>query len=346
MARHFKDSWDSDEDDVFASSRMTIGEHIEDLRVHLWLAVKGFGVALIVGLLIGSYVLEFMTAQVKEQLLASHQRRIANTREKLGQDAELQRLNEPRLVNHEVNIGALALRLGLPAPKEEWWTLPTRIRPLEEALRLDEDFLAVKGAPLIVMNPTEGMVVFMKVCLATAFVLASPWIFFQLWSFVAAGMYTHEKRLVHLFLPFSVMLFLGGVALCQFIVMPAALEYLLQINEWLGFQPEFRLTEWLGFAVFLPLVFGISFQTPLVMLVLERVGIISVEAFRRKRKLAWFLLAVFAAFITPTPDPINMMFLAVPMGLLYELGIALCRLLPGGPPHDLNGREVEELVEV
>jgi sec-independent protein translocase protein TatC len=336
MARHSKSASGFDDDDVFAGSRMTVGEHIEELRSHWWRAIKGFGVALIVGLLIGSYVLDFMTVQVKEQLLVFHQRRIANMREKLRHDPELQKLNEPRIVNHEVNIRALALTLGVPAPKEQWWVLPTRTRPLEEALRLDEDFLAVKGAPLIVMNPTEGIVVFMKVCLATAFVLASPWIFFQLWSFVAAGMYAHEKRLVHLFLPFSVILFLGGVALCQFIVMPAALEYLLQINEWLGFQPEFRLTEWLGFAVFLPLVFGISFQTPLVMLVLQRIGIISVEAFRRKRKLAWFLLAVFAAVITPTPDPINMMFLAVPMGLLYELGIAMCRFLPG-PNGSIDG---------
>jgi sec-independent protein translocase protein TatC len=346
MVYNSNSAWDSDDDNVFAASRMTVGEHIEDLRTHLWRAVKGLGVALIIGLLIGSYVLEFMTVQVTGQLLAFQQRRIANTWEKLKSDPDLQKLNEPRIANHEVNIRALAIRLGLPAPKEEWAILPTRIRPLEEALRLDEDFLAVKGPRLVVMSPTEGIVVFMMVCLATAFVLASPWIFFQLWSFVAAGLYPAEKRLIHLFLPFSVFLFLAGVALCQFIVMPAAVEYLLQINEWLGFQPELRLTEWLGFAVFLPLVFGISFQTPLVMLVLQRIGIVPVEAFGRKRKLAWFLLAVFAAVITPTPDPINMLFLAVPMGLLYELGIALCRFLPGRPLLDLAVSESEELVEV
>jgi sec-independent protein translocase protein TatC len=346
MALHSKPAWDPDEEDAFASSRMTVGEHIEDLRRHLLRALKGFGVALIVAFLIGSYVLDFMTAQVKDQLLAFHQRRIANMREKLENDPELQKLNEPRVVDSEVNLQALALKLGLAAPKEEWSLLPTRIKPLETALKLDEDFLALKRAPLIVLNPTEGIVVFMKVCLATAFVLASPWVFFQLWSFVAAGMYAHEKRLVHLFLPFSVVLFLGGVALCQFVVLPAALDYLLRVTEWLGFQPELRLTDWLGFAVFLPLVFGLSFQTPLVMLVLTRLRILSVEAFQRKRKVAWFLLAVFAAVITPTPDPINMMFLAVPMRLLYELGIVMCRCLPGGLPEHWKAGEPEELAEV
>jgi sec-independent protein translocase protein TatC len=245
------------------------------------------------------------------------------------------------VMDQEINLRALALKLGIPAPKDEWAVLPTRTKPLEAALRLDEDFLAVKGPTLFVMGPTEGIVVFMKVCLATAFVLASPWIFFQLWSFVAAGLYRHEKRLVHLFLPGSVLLFLAGVLVCQFIVMPAAVEYLLQINEWLGFQPELRLTEWLGFAVFLPLVFGISFQTPLVMLVLERIGMIPVATFRRKRKVAWFVLAVFAAVVTPTPDPINMLLLAIPMGMLYELGIALCALLPGGARRNFEDEDHE-----
>jgi len=346
MALPYDNRWHFDEDDVFASSRMTVGEHIEDLRVHLWRAVKGFGVALVIGFLVGSYVLEFLNSQVQEQLVAFQQRQIAKAWEKIKNDPELQKLNEPKTVDYQVNLRALALKLDVAVPEEEWATLPIRVRPLEMALRLDEDLLAIKGRQLIVMSPTEGIVVFMKVCLATAFVLASPWIFFQLWSFVAAGLYRHEKRLVHLFSPFSVILFLAGVALCQFIVMPAAVEYLLQINEWLGFQPELRLTEWLGFAVFLPLVFGISFQTPLVMLVLQRIGIIPLDAFRRKRKLAWFLLAIFAAVVTPTPDPINMAFLALPMGLLYELGIGLCRFLPGCPLLDLEVNESEELVEV
>lgn len=346
MAIQSKPAWDSDEDDVFETSRMTIGEHLEDLRLHLWRALKGFGVALIVAFLLGSYVLDFITVQAKAQLIAFHQRRIANTREKLEHDPELQGLNEPRIVSREVDLVALTAKLGLPAPPERWCVLPTRIRPLEDALNLDEYLLAVKGTPLVVMSPTEGVVIFMKVCLATAFILASPWIFFQLWSFVAAGLYAHEKRLINLFLPFSVVLFLGGVAVCQFIVLPAAVAYLLEFNEWLGFQPELRLTEWLSFAIFLPLVFGISFQTPVVMLALERIGVVSVETFRRQRKVAWFVLAVLAAILTPTPDPINMLFLALPMGLLYELGIALCRFLPGGSRRDAEPSLWEELVEV
>jgi sec-independent protein translocase protein TatC len=107
--------------------------------------------------------------------------------------------------------------------------------------------------------------------------------------------------------------------------MPAAVEALLGFNEWLGLEPDLRLSEWLGFTLLMPLVFGISFQTPLVMLLLERLGILGVEAYRGKRRIAWFVLAVFAAIVTPSVDFYSMVFLWVPLGLLFELGIVLCR---------------------
>jgi sec-independent protein translocase protein TatC len=177
-------------------------------------------------------------------------------------------------------------------------------------------------------------------------VLGSPWIFYQIWMFVAAGLYPHEKKYVNIFLPFSLFLFLAGVVLCEWFVMTKAVEALLWFNEWLGFSPDLRLNEWLGFAIFMPLVFGLSFQTPLVMLFVQRVGILNVESFRNKRRIAWFLLAVFAAVITPSTDPISMMLLWLPMSLLYELGIALCVYLPGRPLLDFDVPESEELVEV
>src|SRR5262249_55062551 len=148
--------------------------------------------------------------------------------------------------------------------------------------------------------------------------------------------YPHEKRLVNVFLPCSLGLFLAGVFVCEFLALPKAIEALLWFNEWLGMQPDLRLNEWLGFPIFLPPVFGISFQTPLVMFFLERVGILNVETYRNKRRISWFLMAVFAAVITPSTDPYTMLFLWVPMGLLYELGIFLCVLSPRPPDLDVD----------
>src|SRR5207302_87405 len=108
---------------------------------------------------------------------------------------------------------------------------------------------------------------------------------------------------------------LGGVALCEFVVLPVSVRYLLSFNEWLGYEPDLRLSDWLGFALFLPLVFGLAFQTPLVMLFLDRVGIVDADVYRRNRRLAIFLLCVAAAILTVTPDAVGMLSLAVPLWL-------------------------------
>jgi sec-independent protein translocase protein TatC len=199
---------------------------------------------------------------------------------------------------------------------------------------------------LATLNVQEAFVVYFKVCLMTGFVLASPWVFYQLWSFVAAGLYPHEKRYVNLYLPFSVGLFIFGVFLCEWIVIPKAVQALLWFNEWLGLEPQLRLNEWLGFAIFMPVLFGISFQTPLVMLFLERMGIIRVETFRNTRRIAWFLLTLFAAIAVPSTDVLSILFLLIPMCLLYELGIWLCVWVPRRPELEMEVPESEEMIEV
>src|SRR5437868_6461695 len=163
--------------------------------------------------------------------------------------------------------------------------------------------------------------VFFKVIMMTGLVIASPWVFYQIWMFIAAGLYPTEKRLVNVYLPFSLGLFLAGIFSCEIFVIPKAVEALLWFNEYLGYKPDLRLTEWLGFAIFMPLVFGISFQTPLVMLFMGKLGIVTADWFRSKRRIAWFFLAVFAAIITPSPDAFTMILLWIPLSLLYELGI-------------------------
>ena len=106
--------------------------------------------------------------------------------------------------------------------------------------------------------------------------------------------------------------------------MPKAIEAMLWFNEWLGIGADLRLNEWLGFALMMPLVFGVSFQTPLVMLFMHKIGLVSAQWFRDYRRICWFLMAIFAAVITPSVDAISMLLLWVPMGGLYELGILLC----------------------
>jgi sec-independent protein translocase protein TatC len=212
---------------------------------------------------------------------------------------------------------------------------------LQEAIRIVGDFDS-----MATLNIMEAFMVWFKVCLVCGFILGSPWIFWQIWMFVAAGLYPHEKRLVHVYLPISVALFLTGVGVCQFLVIPRAIEALLWFNEWMGFRPDLRLNEWLSFAIFMPLIFGLCFQTPLVMLFAAKLGIVDANSFRNKRRYAWMGMALFAAIFTPSTDAISMLFLWLPMCLLFELGIWFIKLSPTAQELDQDVPESEELIEV
>ncbi len=140
------------------------------------------------------------------------------------------------------------------------------------------------------LSGQEPFMIWMKAALIAGFVIASPWVFYQLWMFVAAGLYPTERKYVHVFLPFSIGLFLFGVV-CSTFVFPPILKFFLSFNRSMGIEPEPRISEWLSFVLFLPLGFGLTFQLPLVMLFLERIGVMTVRglpqtvAFRGARHL-------------------------------------------------------------
>jgi sec-independent protein translocase protein TatC len=143
----------------------------------------------------------------------------------------------------------------------------------------------------------------------------------------------------------SIILFLGGVALCQFVLLPIGIHYLISFNAWLDIEPDLRLTDWLSFAVFTPLIFGVAFQTPLVMFILDRVGILSVQVYLSYWRIATFVIILLSGFMAPSPDPISMLALGLPVVGLYWLGIGMCLWWPR-PKVDLDVEEPEETVEV
>jgi sec-independent protein translocase protein TatC len=176
---------------------------------------------------------------------------------------------------------------------------------------------------LIALGPIEPAVIFCGVTLVTGLVLASPWVFYQVWSFIAAGLYRHERAFVYQFMPYSLGLFLVGVFLCFFAVLPLTLQFLLEFDAWISVKPMLSLGEWMGFATILPLVFGLCFQTPLVMLFLSRIGMFTAADYRAQRRLAILFIVIAAMLLTPGPDVSSMVLLSIPMILLYELGILL-----------------------
>lgn len=332
------------EKDLFAEEKsmpaMSFGDHIEELRVRLILALMGLFVGLLITFIpvpipghgvfyLGGWVMRQMQDPAKVSLEKFYreqtERRIAEAKAKHQQ-------TDPFVVEVSAIDFAKAVRNVFPSlPKPSEAALKGRTVKLQSIYEEAQWIKTVNQSAerintgLISLAPLETFMVFFMVCLVTGLVIASPWVFYQIWAFIAAGLYRHERKYVLKFLPYSIGLFLGGVFLCFLYVLPVTLQFLLEFNVWLGIEPTLRLTDWMNFATVLPLVFGACFQTPLVMLLLERIGIFSVQAYRQNRRYAILIIVVAAAVITPTGDPFTLSMLAVPMYALYELGI---RLIP------------------
>ena len=184
-----------------------------------------------------------------------------------------------------------------------------------------------RTARVIGLAVHEPFSVYLKAALVLGAVLSSPFVFYFLWQFVAVGLYPHEKQYVHVFLPMSIGLFLAGAALAFFVVFRFVLTFLFTFFDWMGIDPDPRITDWLSFVLVLPLGFGISFQLPLVMLFLERIGVFSVASYLSQWRIAVLVIFVLSMVLTPS-DPYSLLLMAIPLTGLYFGGILLCRMLP------------------
>ncbi len=174
---------------------------------------------------------------------------------------------------------------------------------------------------------TDGFLIWLKAGLITGLLIALPAIIWFLWTFVAAGLYPHEQKYVYIFLPISLFLFFAGVCLAFFFVFAPVLDFLFSFNKSMGIAPQMRINDWLSFVMFLPLGFGIAFQLPLVMLFVNRIGLISIEAYIEKWRIAVMAISVLSMLLTPA-DPISMVLMAGPLTVLYFLGIGMCKWMP------------------
>jgi sec-independent protein translocase protein TatC len=345
----------ADPEDFFAETRMSFGDHIEVLRTHLIRAITGFCIGMLVSVLFAKVVFNIITSPVEAQLMEFYKERVKRVAEKLhegnAKEVQLDQYTQVPVQMKASDLRGLLRQWGVAVPAEpeaaaedEWVDVPFRVKPLEWSIQLSEAQRIVGRPPLLsTMNVMEAFMVYCKVVAMTGLVISSPWVFWQIWSFVAAGLYPHEKKYVHRYLPMSLGLFIAGVVLCQVMVIPNAIRSLLWFNDWLDLEPDLRLNEWLTFAILLPLVFGVSFQTPLVMLFMGKLGIMDADDFRKKRRMAWFVMGIFAAICTPS-DALSMLLLMVPMWGLYELGILMVRYT--APAATEEPSPSEELVEV
>ncbi len=216
----------------------------------------------------------------------------------------------------------------------------------------------------------QAVTTYFTVALVAGCIIASPYILYQLWMFIGAGLYPKERRVLGKFFLPAVGLFLLGVAFFFVLISPLIVRYLMlfgqtafptpEVPSWMhwmtrlvehtgehgvvtsqpvaeaaGVRPWLSLNDYISFICMVSLVFGLAFEMPLVVILLVRVGILKREKLKKFRKYVFFCIVVLAAIISPTPDVMTMMAMALPMYLLYEVGLALAKPPPPKPSDEI-----------
>jgi len=180
------------------------------------------------------------------------------------------------------------------------------------------------GGKMIVTDVTGSFFVPMKVTMLVAFLIALPVVMYQLWAFIAPGLYLHERKLILPLVVSSYTLFIIGMAFAYFLVFPTVFKFMASYNAPLGAEMSTDIDNYLSFAMTTFLAFGITFEVPVVVVVLVRMGMVSLAKLKEVRPYVIVGAFVISAIVTP-PDVLSQLLLAVPMTLLYELGLLIAR---------------------
>ena len=184
----------------------------------------------------------------------------------------------------------------------------------------------LEGRKLVFTHPGEPFSITMKASLIIGIVLALPVIAYQVWAFVSPALYQREKRVVIPALGGATFLFLGGVALAYFVVLPLTLRFLLNLQTE-SLDSMIRASDYFGFAITMSLAFGLTFELPIVIIALTALGVLQTRTLHRFRRHAIVLCFVGGAIITPGGDIMSMAALAVPLYLLYEVSIVMATVI-------------------
>jgi sec-independent protein translocase protein TatC len=183
---------------------------------------------------------------------------------------------------------------------------------------------AVPNPPLLIgTSPAEAFFTKLKVSFIAALFLASPVVFYQLWQFVAPGLYEHERRYVMPFVFFATFFFVLGAGFCHVIVLPVGYAFFLEQYDSIGVQANLRISEYLSFTARMLLAFGVTFELPVLAFFFARIGLITHRTLLGAFRYAIVLIFIVAAVLTPGPDVASQLLLATPLLILYSLSIAV-----------------------
>jgi sec-independent protein translocase protein TatC len=210
------------------------------------------------------------------------------------------------------------------------WTVGALVVGTAVSVAFTTWFLQILIAPMgsampQTIAPTENFVVFFRVALIGGVTIAMPMIVYQVVRFILPGLLPEERKYLYFLLPGVAVCFAGGVAFASLIMLPAAITFMQSFLNTIA-QSNWTLDNYISFVTRVLFWMGIVFQTPLLLFFLSKLGIVSAQKLAQSRKWAVLAIAIIAAMVTPTPDPVNMMIVMIPLYLLYEVGIILARI--------------------
>ena len=312
---------------------MSLGDHLEELRARLILAILGLVVGTAICLFFGPEIIRFIERPyLKERgkyLLSKVEARVKDSKAKNTSAYFLNAFSANLLKTLETDPNAPDIDPG--AVRFVYQIYAETMTKLAE----DPNYIAVSAdtyssllkQDLIAIAPADPFIAYMKITLISGLIISSPWVFYQLWMFVAAGLYEKERRYVRMAVPFSTALFVTGALFFLFAIAPFCLRFFLKFGDLIGVSANWTFDKYISFVTLLMLVFGLAFQTPIVIFVLNRTGLISIKSLKKSRKYVIVAIFVIAAVATPSPDVVSQIALAIPLYALFELGILLSWLV-------------------
>lgn len=311
-------------------STMSLGDHLEELRARLIMALIGLAIGSVICLCFGKQIVDFIRRPYDNVIAEKYGQAVdePNALESLsladsfGGNLIKAILSDPNAPNIDPNTILFVHRIYAQTLKS--WTEDPNNSSLSSTSRT-----VMSGEyKLRTLAPADGFIGYMKISMVAGLLLSSPWVFYHLWMFVAAGLYANERRYVRIAVPFSVTLFVVGALFFLFVVAPLSLRFFLTFGDILGLAPNWTFQKYVAFVTVLMLVFGVAFQTPIAIYILTRTGLVSLAALRSSRKFVFLGVFVVAAVVTP-PDVVSQITLALPLYALFELGIILSALAGG-----------------
>lgn len=202
----------------------------------------------------------------------------------------------------------------------------------------------LRGRQLVFTHPGTSFSIVLNASLILGILFATPVIGYQLWGFFSPALHSHEKRIIVPVLFGMIFLFLAGVTLCYFVVMPFTLKFFMGFES-SALTPMIEATQYFDFAFSMMLAFGVAFELPIAILLLSALGIIQPQFLSRYRRHAIVVTVIVAAFITPDASPTTLFALSLPLYLLYELGVALSFMVTRRRRLRAEAAELEERMQ-